>query len=138
MRKFLYLFLVIGLVGCGDITGVGSQIQGTYELYSIDGQRLPYDLGYDSGLDADVVIVRGVLTIRSNGRFEEEADYDLYRTGRTTPSQLLERYSGTVTGTARNLELYYEDTREYFDAEYVNGQLIVYGDDGVELVYLER
>ena len=64
MRKFLYLFLVMGLAGltgCGELTGVSSDVRGTYRLYSINGYRPPVvwtDDGY-----TETVIHDGTLRV---------------------------------------------------------------------------
>lgn len=137
MRRFLYLFLVIGLAGCGELTGLPTDLQGRYDLYTIDGERLPYYLGYDDRLDADVEIYRAEFEVFGNGRFEEDAYYNLYRSGQQTPSQLYEPYEGTISGSRTRLTVRYSDDTVY-EAELSGDALILYSPDGTEFVYLRR
>lgn len=123
MRKFLYLFLAIGLTGlagCGELTGVSSDVRGTYRLYSINGQRPPVvwtDDGY-----TETVIHDGTLRVESNGDFtetlwiEEVGVTDVYS----------RNYYGTYSGSRSNLTFRY-DQGGVADAEYVNGEIRIYG-----------
>lgn len=120
MRKFLYLFLVIGLVGCGELTGISSDVRGTYTLYSVNGYRLPVvwtDDGY-----TETVIHDGTLQVESNGDFteslwiEEVGVTDVYR----------RNYYGTYSGSRSDLTFRY-DEGGIADAEYVNGEIRLYG-----------
>lgn len=132
MRKFLYLFVVIGLAGCTDGLGVGldSDVRGTYSLYSVNGQRLPYE--YSSQFGIPTRITAGTLRLESDGYFTESLQLEENDFGRI--SRYYEDYPGFYeVGSRGEVTLYYDDGAVY-DAEYSSRELRIYG-DGQTVVY---
>ena len=132
MRKFLYLFVVIGLAGCTDGLGVGldSDVRGTYTLYSVNGQRLPYQ--YTSSVGIPTRITAGTLRLESDGYFNETLRVEENDFGRI--SQYYEDYPGFYElGSRGEVVLYYDDGAVY-DAEYAGRELRIYG-SGQTVVY---
>ena len=60
VRRVFMLFLVLGLVACGDDVIGPEDIAGTYTLQSVNGQSLPW------GLEAGVEVTAGSITITQN------------------------------------------------------------------------
>lgn len=132
MRKILSLFLVIGtlgLAGCGDLTGLSSDIAGTYQLYSVDGERLPVLLA-DDGYTQEIVY-SGELRMSSNGTFVETVEIEEREPGSTR--YVTDRRTGTYSGSRSNMTLRY-DGGGSINAEYTGRDIVLYN-YGLEIVY---
>jgi hypothetical protein len=78
MRRFLLTAAVAAtaLAGaaCGDTTGIGNNVAGSYELIRVNGESLPAD-----DINGDFTFFNGVLEISSNtssdGEFEDLIQY---------------------------------------------------------------
>ena len=123
MRKFLSLFLVIAVAGCGDLTGVSSNVQGTYQLYSIDGQRVPVAFDTQYGQD---VFVSGTLRLNSDGSFAETTHIDEVYAGRT--DRVVEQELGSYTARNGSITLDY-DSGGWVDGEYDRSEIVLYAED---------
>src|SRR5687768_4841983 len=100
MRRFLLTVAAVAttLAGtaCSDGIGIGSNVAGSYELRTINGQSLPFD-------DGSVTIDGGVLELDSNGefvdliRFREIPDVEQFGTWDRSGSEIrLEYDNGDV------------------------------------------
>lgn len=132
MRKFLYLFLVIVLAGCTEGLGVGlgSDIRGTYELESIDGSRLPYDISAGYGYREE--IYAGSMRLESDGYFTESTEVEVNDAGRI--SRRTVRYTGEYEVTSRGTVYLYYDAGGSYEGEFTSRELRIYGDGGT-IVY---
>lgn len=125
MRKFLYLFLVIGLVGCNDITGLSSDVEGTYQLYAIDGQRLPATLETTYGYD---VFRDGILRISSNGTFVETVEVEEVRPEGT--DYVIDEERGSYDVIRRGEMILYYDSGGSIEAQYDSRSITLFVDLG--------
>lgn len=125
MRKFLYLFLVIGLSACTEGYGIGldSDVRGTYELESVNGRYLPYTLSDYNGVRETVYA--GQLRLESNGYFTETLEVEVNDFGRI--SRYTDRYTGEYDASSRgDLVLYYDDGGTV-EGDYSSRTLRLYG-----------
>lgn len=124
MRKFLYLFLVIGLIGCDSATGISSQAQGTYELVAINGQPLPVTFDVDFGED---VFYEGTLEVFRNGTFRETIELEEIRSG--SRRLITDQQQGTWTGGSRgSLQFRYESGGR-LDADFDGRDITMFAED---------
>jgi hypothetical protein len=121
MRRFLLTAATAAtaLVGtaCGDVTGIGGNVTGSYELRTINGQSLPVDMG-------SAIIEGGVLEIFSDGTFAETIQF------REFGSPLSEQIDldGTWDRDGDDIILEY-DNGDVFRADRTSSSRIVYEDD---------
>ncbi|MBA3891576.1 MAG: hypothetical protein H0X64_13710 [Gemmatimonadaceae bacterium] len=132
MRKFLYLFLVIGLGGCAEGYGVGldSNVRGTYELETVNGRSLPYTLSEYGGVRES--IRTGQLRLESDGSFTETLQIEVNDFGRVT--RYTDRYAGYYELSSRGEFVMYYDDGGTIDGDYSNRTLRLYG-SGQTVVY---
>lgn len=124
MRKFLYLFLVIGLSACTEGYGIGldSGVRGTYELESVNGRYLPYTLSDYNGVRETVYA--GQLRLESNGYFTETLEVEVNDFGRI--SRYTDRYTGDYDVSSRGSVVLYYDEGGTVEGEYSNRTLRLY------------
>jgi hypothetical protein len=121
MRRFLLTTAAVAttLVGaaCGDSSGLGSNVAGTYELRTINGQSLPVTLGSRT-------FEAGELLLDSGGEFVETLQFrDFGSTFSTTQD-----YEGTWERNGSEIELFYFDDDETLIAERTSSSRLVLRD----------
>lgn len=127
MRRFLLTAAVAAtaLAGtaCGDTTGIGNNITGSYELRTVNNLSLP--VSNESGTRT---IIAGELEIDSNGsstgEFVEVLTVENFNGARFT-----ETYFGTWERSGDEILFFYEDTFEERLGERTSSNRIVIRDD---------
>ena len=128
MRRFLLTTAAVAtaLVGtaCGDSTGLGSNVTGTYELRTINGQSLPVTLGSRT-------FEAGELQIDSDNSFVETLQFRDF--GSTFSTQ--QEFFGTWERNGSQMQFFYDDG-DVFDAERTSSSRLVLTDNsGNDWVY---
>ena len=139
MRKFLYLFLVMTLAGataCTEgIMGVSGDVEGTYQLTSINNRSLPFTLS-DDGYEREV-IRSGRLRLYAGGDFVEEIEVDVTEFGSTR--RYTDRFTGYYEVSSRGEVMLEYDPDQYGSGDRIYGDfdgrgLVLYA-DGMTVVY---
>ena len=106
-RAALVLATVLPLTlgGCGDSTGPGSAVAGTYTLRSINGDPVPAT--YDESPDFRDEILSGFVRLNANGTFS--ASHTQRLTVGTTVTVSTHDTGGTYTLSGDDLILRFED-----------------------------
>lgn len=132
MRKFLSLFLVIGLAGCTDGIGIGldSDVRGVYTLEAVNGRSLPYVISDFSGVRR--VIYAGTLRLERDRSFSETLQIEEDDFGRV--SRYSDTYHGDYETTSRGEIFLYYDDGETLQGDFSNRELRLYG-NGATVVY---
>jgi hypothetical protein len=97
--------LPVALSACGDSTGPGSAVAGTYTLRSINGDPVP--VTYDESPDFRTEILSGFLRLNANGTFS--ATHTQRLTVGTTVTIRTNDTGGTYTLSGDDLILRFED-----------------------------
>jgi hypothetical protein len=100
MRRFILAMGTLALFACGDSTGVVQNINGTYDLQTVNGSPLPFTLSLPGDLITEQV-TSDVITA-SNGTF---TDVTIFRdtntqTGQVTTSSSADTGTYVINGTA--------------------------------------
>ena len=121
MRRFLLTVATAAtaLVGtaCGDSTGIGGNVTGSYELVRINGRSLPVQLGTE-------VIEEGVLEIDSDGTFAETIWFR--PVGSASSDDFT--FTGTWDEDGGDIRLDYDNSTEVYFADRRSGGRLVYED----------
>lgn len=128
MRRFLLTMAAVTttLIGsaCSDVTGIGSNVAGSYELRTVNGQSLPASNGA-------VTIEAGVLELDSNGTFVDIVQFRV-------PGDPLIREDeqlGTWERSGSEVRLDYDNGNTFFANRTSNSRLVVQDDSGNEWAY---
>lgn len=136
MRKFVYLILVTTLLGATACTegmiGLSNDVEGTYQLHTINGRTLPYTAYVDDG--SRQTIHSGVLRLEFDGEFTEEVDMDVTEFGYTYRDPQYDRGFWDVSRGEVLLE--YDDGYTLYGE--LQGRDIVIRSDGYTVVYRRR
>jgi hypothetical protein len=131
MRRFLLTAATAAtaLVGtaCSDVTGIGSDITGSYELIRVNGQSLPAD-----DVSGDVTFYTGVLELNSDGEFVDLIQYRVPGDPRIYDSEVY----GTWDRSGNGIRLVYDGSGfETFAERPSSSRLIVEDESGNRLEY---
>lgn len=132
MRKFLSLFLVIGLAACTEGYGLGvdAGAHGSYTLEAVNGRMLPYTISEQGGVRQE--IYAGTLRLERGGYFTERLEIEENDWGRIT--RYTDRYSGEYEETTRGGVILYYDDGGVLEGDYTSRDLRLYG-SGQTIVY---
>ena len=121
MRRFLLTAATAAtaLVGtaCGDSTGIGGNVTGSYELVRVNGQSLPVQLGTD-------IVEAGLLVIDSDGTFTETIQ--VREVGTVLSEQFT--FTGFWDDDGGDIRLDYDNSTDVYFAERRSGGRLVYED----------
>jgi len=114
---------------CGDSTGIGTNIAGSYELRTINGQSLPVTLNgrtYEAG----------ELEIDNNGDansgdFVETLQFRDFGSGFSDE----EAYFGTWDRNGSELEFFYESGARFFGERISSSRIVLQDSNGNEWLY---
>jgi hypothetical protein len=135
MRRFLFTVAtaasVLAVTSCSDITGIGGDLVGRYELETIDGQGLPRTVSDDQF--GTVTIVYGEIELDNDGTF-----IDMYQF--TTPGSSFtqtQEISGTWERDGSSRIRFDADNGSTYFMERTSGNRLAYEDpdDGSRWVY---
>jgi hypothetical protein len=131
----LAMAVPLAVAGCGDSTGPGGSIAGTYELRSINGDPVPVLL--EPGPPQEE-ITGGFVRLNANGTFS--ARHTLRITSGGSSTTLTEDINGTYSRSDNDITLTFEDPdgsgTANIDAFLDGDRLTV--DDGLDIWVYER
>jgi hypothetical protein len=128
MRRFLLTVAAaattLASTACSDAIGIGSNVTGSYELRTLNGQSLPAS-------DGSVIIVGGVLELDSNGTFVDILQF------RVSGDPLVrnDEQSGTWDRNGDEIRLEYDNGSVFFADRLSSSQLVVNDNSGNTLEY---
>jgi hypothetical protein len=130
MRRFLLTVAtaasVLAVTSCSDITGIGGDVVGTYELQTVNGQFLPAT--FDDPQFGTVTVEGGVVELNNNGTFVDIFQYRLPGSSQSTET------SGTWTRVGNEIE-FETDAGDFYTMTWTNGRLVQDTDAGFRYVY---
>jgi hypothetical protein len=133
MRRFILAMGTLALFACGDSTGVVQNVNGTYDLKTVNGSPLPFTIS----LPGDIVLeqVTSDVITASNGTF---TDVTIYRdtdtqTGQVTTSSSADTGTYVINGTAVTFQF-----TGFTGNGTVSGNSFTIVDQGISLVYTLR
>lgn len=129
MRRFLLTVAtaasVLAVTSCSDVTGIGGDLIGRYELQSINGQFLPATF-------SDVTYTVGELELDSDGTFIDTYQYQVSG----DPFVGTERTFGTWERDGNRIRFEGDNGSVYFMERTSNNRLVYDdNDDGSRWVY---
>jgi hypothetical protein len=136
MRRFLLTVAtaasVLAVASCSDISGIGGDPAGTYELETIDGQQLPETVPDPDEEFGTITVGYGEIQLDNDGTF-----IDMYQF--TTPGSSLTRtreLSGTWEHDGGRIRFDANNGATYF-MDRTSGNRLAYEDpdDGLRWVY---
>ena len=132
MRKLLAVLIGIAIMAaCGDSTGPSeTNISGTYELQTINGQNLPFTLLIVGTYQLE--IAAGSVTINANGTYEESTTVREIDGSSTTTTT--ETSSGTWTRT-NNAVTFVDGEDQTSLTGALSGSTLTFSEEGSTLVY---
>jgi hypothetical protein len=128
MRRFLLTVAAAATAltstACSDSTGLGSNVAGSYELQTINGQNLPVQLGSRT-------IEAGQLELDSDGTFVDIIQY------RTFGSSLIQtdQFFGTWDRNGSEIRLQYDDGTTLFADRTSSSRITLEDDNGNAWTY---
>ena len=132
MRRFLLSVATAAtaLVGsaCGDSTGLGGNVAGTYELRTINGQSLP--VTFNDPFLGTVTFVYGEVDLDSDGTFVDMYQYRVSGNSFVETEQIF----GTWDRSGDEIRFETDDGDVYF-MERTSSNRLVQRESGVTLVY---
>jgi hypothetical protein len=134
MRRFLLTVATaasaLAVTSCTDLTGLGSDVTGRYELRTINGQFLPVTI--DDPQVGPVTFVYGEIELHSDGTF---IDMYQYRTS-TSAFVRTDEILGTWSRTGDRVRLEPDDPNfSVYFMDRTSGNRLVQDESGVTLVY---
>ena len=134
MRRFILAMGTLALFACGDSTGVVQNVNGTYDLKTINGSPLPFTISLPGAVVTEDV-TSDVITA-SNGFF---TDVTFYRdtdtqTGQVTTSSSSDTGTYVINGTAVTFQF----NSGFTGNGTVSGNSFTIVDQGISLVYTLR
>ena len=128
MRRFLFTVATAttALVGtaCSDSTGLGSNVAGSYELRTINGQSLPVNTGSRT-------IEGGVLELDSDGRFVDVFQYRDFGDPLSTQEELF----GNWERNGSQIRLEYDNGDVLFAERTSSSRIVLTDDSGNDWAY---
>jgi hypothetical protein len=124
----------LALGGCGDSTGPGGSLAGTYTLRSISGDPLPVVI--DEGVDFRREVTAGFVRLNGNGTFT--ASHTDRITSGTSITPRTEDINGTYTRFGNELTLTFNDPDGFRTVEIIalwGGDLLTIAGGGDVWVY---
>jgi hypothetical protein len=128
MRRFLLTTAaaVTALTGtaCSDSIGLGSNVAGSYELRTINGQGLPVDLGsrtYEGG----------VLELDSDGTFVEVLQFREFG----SPLSTQQEFFGSWDRNGNEIRLEYDDGTTLFADRTSSSRIVLEDNSGNDWAY---
>jgi len=130
MRKFLLTMATaaaaLTATACSDSTGINGNIEGSYELRTINGQSLPVTLSNSGRTYQD-----GVLEIDNNGEFVETLQFRDF--GDTFSDQ--QSYFGTWDRNGSDLVFNYESGARFVGRRVSSSRIVIEDPNGDEYTY---
>jgi hypothetical protein len=99
--------LPLALAACGDSTGPGGGLAGTYELRTINGQALPFLVGEFPDLDLTEELTAGSVRLNANATFS--ASHTVRLTEGTQVTTFTTDINGTYSRSGNNVTLNFPD-----------------------------
>ena len=125
MRRFLLTVagaaMTLASTACSDSTGIGSNVAGSYELRTVNGQSLPVNDPVGSG-----TVEAGLLEIENDGVFVESIQF---RSPGSPLSQVDERF-GTWDRSGNELRFDYDDGAVAFGDRTSESRIMLEDDSG--------
>ena len=87
MRRLFAVLALVTLAACGSDTSTNpnnESVEGTYSLYTVNGQPLPYTV---QGNGVTIVLTSDVLTVKSDGSWNETITYRQTVSGGATTNE---------------------------------------------------
>lgn len=128
MRRFLLTMTAAATTliasACSDTTGIGSNVTGSYELRTVNGQSLPAS-------NNSVTIEAGVLELDSNGTFVDIVQF------RVPGDPLIreDQQFGTWERNGSEVRLDYDNGDTFFADRTSSSRLVLRDDSGNEWAY---
>jgi hypothetical protein len=128
MRRFLLTMTAAATTltasACSDTTGIGSNVTGSYELRTVNGQSLPAS-------NNSVTIEAGVLELDSNGTFVDIVQF------RVPGDPLIreDQQFGTWERSGSEVRLDYDNGDTFFADRTSSSRLVLRDDSGNEWAY---
>jgi hypothetical protein len=124
MRRFLLTMATaasaLTATACSDLTGVGGNIAGTYELRTINGQSLP--VSTQSGQTTEAA----VLEVRNDGTFIHIVQYRTFG----IPLIQEDEFSGTWEQNGSEIRFESDDGEVFFADRTSTNRIVVEDNDG--------
>lgn len=132
MRRFLLTMATaastLAVTSCSDITGVGGDAVGRYELQTINGRSLP--VTFDDPQFGAVTFVYGEVELNSDNTFVDTYQYTLPGSSFVETEQTF----GTWTRSGNTVE-FQTDAGDFYTMERTSNNRLVQNSSGVTLVY---